>query len=110
MWHASARPMLAMWWLWSRPHTASKVTQARGAPVNLLAHLPTTLAQGQAAVLVHAINPYGFAWTRRVNEDNVDLNRNFVDHDGSNYPENDLFERLAEHIIPAQWDDASVAQ
>jgi len=81
-----------------------------GAQVNLLAHLNTTLGAGQAAVLVHAINPYGFAWTRRVNEDNVDLNRNFVDHEGGNYPENDLFERLAEHIIPARWDEVSVAQ
>jgi Protein of unknown function (DUF2817) len=31
-------------------------------------------------VLVHALNPYGFAQTRRVNEDNVDLNRNFMAH------------------------------
>jgi hypothetical protein len=31
-----------------------------------------------AVVLIHAINPYGFAHTRRVNEDNVDLNRNFL--------------------------------
>jgi len=29
-------------------------------------------------VLIHALNPYGFAWRRRVNEDNVDLNRNFM--------------------------------
>jgi Protein of unknown function (DUF2817) len=29
-------------------------------------------------VLVHALNPYGFAKLRRVNEDNVDLNRNFL--------------------------------
>jgi len=28
-------------------------------------------------VLIHALNPYGFAWQRRWNEDNVDLNRNF---------------------------------
>src|SRR5690606_4607864 len=34
---------------------------------------------GIAQVIVHAINPYGFAWDRRVTEDNVDLNRNFVD-------------------------------
>lgn len=31
-----------------------------------------------ALVLIHALNPYGFAWLRRVNEDNVDLNRNFL--------------------------------
>ena len=32
-----------------------------------------------AVVLVHALNPYGFSWVRGVNEDNVVLNRNFVD-------------------------------
>ena len=31
-----------------------------------------------ALILIHALNPYGFAWLRRVNEDNVDLNRNFL--------------------------------
>jgi hypothetical protein len=29
-------------------------------------------------VLVHAINPFGFHFLRRVNEDNIDLNRNFI--------------------------------
>ncbi len=29
-------------------------------------------------VFVHALNPYGFAWLRRCNEENVDLNRNFL--------------------------------
>lgn len=35
-------------------------------------------------VLVHALNPFGFAHLRRVNEDNVDLNRNFM-LDGQRY-------------------------
>jgi|SRR6185369_6954265 len=29
-------------------------------------------------LFLHALNPYGFAWLRRVNEHNVDLNRNFL--------------------------------
>jgi hypothetical protein len=29
-------------------------------------------------VLIHAVNPFGFAKIRRFNEDNVDLNRNFL--------------------------------
>jgi hypothetical protein len=29
-------------------------------------------------VLLHALNPYGFAWLRRVDAQNVDLNRNFL--------------------------------
>jgi hypothetical protein len=33
---------------------------------------------GGAIVLVHALNPYGMAWLRRANENNVDLNRNFL--------------------------------
>ena len=58
-----------------------------------------------ALLLIHTINPYGMAWLRRENEDNVDLNRNFVDHEGGNYPENDLFEELVEHLVPEVWND-----
>ncbi|MGB7345422.1 MAG: DUF2817 domain-containing protein [Pirellulaceae bacterium] len=36
-----------------------------------------TDAMKSRVVLIHAINPYGFANYRRWNEDNVDLNRNF---------------------------------
>ena len=38
------------------------------------------LPDGVRLVMIHALNPFGFAHLRRVNEDNVDLNRNFVDH------------------------------
>lgn len=37
------------------------------------------LADDTAIVLQHANNPYGFAWHRRVNESNVDINRNLRD-------------------------------
>ena len=37
------------------------------------------LPRGVALVLLHALNPFGFAWIRRGNEENVDLNRNFLD-------------------------------
>lgn len=29
-------------------------------------------------ILLHAVNPFGFAWLRRCDENNVDLNRNFL--------------------------------
>ncbi len=35
-------------------------------------------------VLLHALNPFGFAWRRRVNEMNVDLNRNLL-QDGESF-------------------------
>ncbi len=63
---------------------------------------PVKLPKDTGALLVHAINPYGFAWTRRVNEDNVDLNRNFVDHD-KGYPKNDGYLALADAILPKTW-------
>ena len=34
---------------------------------------------------VHALNPYGFNYLRRVNENNIDLNRNFLDLDKFNF-------------------------
>lgn len=41
--------------------------------------LPTLqLPAGTAIVLQHANNPYAFAWERRVDEQHVDLNRNFA--------------------------------
>ena len=37
------------------------------------------LAADTAVIIDHAHNPYGFAWLRRVSEDNIDINRNFMD-------------------------------
>jgi len=54
--------------------------------------------KGSKIVVLHAVNPYGFAWDRRVNEDNADINRNFVDH--ANPPKNQAYADLAEWISP----------
>ncbi len=86
-----------------------------------------------AVVLTHAINPYGFCWGRRVNESNIDLNRNYVDHDAE-YPDDKgygdihgftcppdlmekkqewdtkLFEWLGEHSLPAFQEAVSSGQ
>jgi len=53
--------------------------------------------------LVHALNPYGFAWLRRVNEDNVDLNRNFR-HFGEPLPSSSAYEAVHDWLVPADWD------
>jgi len=55
-------------------------------------------------VLLHAFNPYGFAWVRRVNEDNVDLNRNFVDW-AQPPPANEDYGGIAHLLVPDTWDD-----
>ena len=62
-----------------------------------------------AMLMVHAINPHGFSHVRRVNEDNVDLNRNFVDH-GNNLPRNPGYDTLRDVICPKEWTEASEAR
>ena len=62
----------------------------------------------QAVLLVHAINPYGFAWSRRVTHENVDLNRNFVDFNQP-LPENLGYDALASAVSPREWTDVSLS-
>ncbi|HUU72920.1 MAG TPA: DUF2817 domain-containing protein [Burkholderiales bacterium] len=50
-----------------------------GSAVQLaLLDSPLDIPQDAALIMVHCLNPYGMAWLRRVNEHNVDLNRNFI--------------------------------
>jgi Protein of unknown function (DUF2817) len=60
------------------------------------------LPKGTAALLIHAINPYGFAWLRRTNEDNVDVNRNWVDFDDP-LPPNAGYDELSDDLCPTDW-------
>lgn len=64
------------------------------------------LSPRQAVLLIHAINPFGFAWSRRVTHENVDLNRNFVDFTRP-LPENPGYDELAAAIAPDEWTEAS---
>ena len=58
------------------------------------------LPAGLAVLAIHAINPHGFAWLRRVTEENVDLNRNFIDFDKP-LPENPGHDELADALVPS---------
>jgi predicted deacylase len=49
-----------------------------GAAVQLALLDSGSLANDLNWVFIHALNPYGFAHLRRCNEDNIDLNRNFL--------------------------------
>ncbi|WP_233882813.1 M14 family metallopeptidase [Paraburkholderia flagellata] len=59
-------------------------------------------ALGVAVLVVHAINPYGFSWLSRTNEDNVDLNRNSIDF-AHPVPRNEDYEALHALLVPPQW-------
>jgi hypothetical protein len=55
-----------------------------------------------ALLFIHAISPSGFAAIRRVTDDNIDLNRNFVDH-SQPYPPNPGYEELRDALCPEDW-------
>lgn len=57
------------------------------------------LPKGAKLVLLHALNPFGFSWNRRVDEHNADINRNFIDH--AHPPANEAYDHLAEAIAPS---------
>jgi hypothetical protein len=67
-----------------------------------------TLPPDTALLAIHAINPWGFAWLSRVTEENVDLNRNFVNF-SKPLPRNDAYIELADAICPAEWTEAARA-
>lgn len=57
---------------------------------------------GVAVLYVHALNPYGFSWWRRVTQENVDLNRNFQDFSRP-LPANPAYDEIAALLVPHDW-------
>jgi hypothetical protein len=66
------------------------------------------LGPDTAIVLQHANNPYGFAWHRRVNESNVDFNRNFLETFDASLCDPD-YELLHDELNPPDLDPAAEA-
>lgn len=57
------------------------------------ARLPKPLPPDAGICLVHALNPWGFAYAARATENNVDLNRNFMGFDGP-LPQNPYYRHV----------------
>jgi hypothetical protein len=84
-----------------------------GCQVELLrddAFCAEAVATGTSVLFYHAVNPHGFSHGRRVNEDNIDLNRNFRDFSRP-IPRNDAYADVYAFMLPATWppDDAARA-
>jgi len=78
-----------------------------GAQIDWLRRKEYSLLGADTAVLlIHALNPYGFAWKRRVTHENVDLNRNFVDF-SQPLPVNAAYDTLAAALKPDDWSEES---
>lgn len=74
----------------------------------LLSGGATRLPKRTAMLMFHAHNPWGFAHKARGTEENVDLNRNFLDHTRP-YPANPGYADVHTIVTPAEWNDASIA-
>lgn len=59
-------------------------------------------AAGVAVLYIHALNPHGFSWVRRVTHENVDLNRNFQDF-SQPLPTNEAYAELHDLLLPEHW-------
>ncbi|QPF75472.1 DUF2817 domain-containing protein [Roseateles sp. DAIF2] len=59
---------------------------------------------GVAVLYLHALNPHGFSWWRRVTQEGVDLNRNFLDFTHHQpLPANPGYDEIAGALVPQQW-------
>ncbi|WP_310564258.1 M14 family metallopeptidase [Hydrogenophaga sp.] len=59
-------------------------------------------AAGVAVLYIHALNPHGFSYQRRVTHENVDLNRNFQDF-SQPLPDNPVYTELQPWLLPETW-------
>nr|WP_246429794.1 M14 family metallopeptidase [Prosthecomicrobium pneumaticum] len=74
----------------------------------LLTGGPARLPPDTAVLIVHALNPHGFAWLRRTTEEGVDLNRNCIDF-AAPLPANPGYDALATAFVPETLDAATLA-
>jgi hypothetical protein len=54
--------------------------------------------QSLGIIMIHAFNPWGFAWLRRYDHEGIDLNRNFIDFSAT-LPDNPGYEQLHSHLL-----------
>src|SRR5512144_106316 len=109
--HAGGAAAPGLLVLWSATHGIEGYCGA-GCQVALLRDddfLREVEAVGAAVLFVHALNPHGFSFGRRVNEDNVDLNRNFRDF-AAPAPRNTTYAEIHALLLPEAWPPPPTAE
>lgn len=75
----------------------------------LLHSRPENLPDGLAVLMLHAVNPYGFAWIHCETEEGVDLNRNWIDF-SKPFPEDKGYDTLADALVPPDMSAVTLAK
>jgi hypothetical protein len=114
----SAGEPLAMDVVWDGPKDATRLLLTTsgvhgvegfcgsGVQCALMTWHPNLGDLGDTAILhVHAVNPYGFSHLRRATQENVDLNRNFIDFTQP-LPSNADYQEIHSLLLPSQWPPA----
>jgi hypothetical protein len=107
-------PNLSIDWLWAAPRVKENLvlisTGQHGMEgyvgssmlkVFIDEFVPRLNVQNTGLLLVHAINPWGMKNNRKVNENGVDLNRNFIFHGSFNQSINPDFSKLKHLLAPS---------
>lgn len=76
--------------------------------LRLLTEFDLIVPERTALLLVHALTPWGYAWSRRCDQDGVDLNRNAVDFSAP-LPETPEYRLLRPVLFTADQDERSLA-
>jgi predicted deacylase len=80
-----------------------------GAQIGLLTtDVFEPLPDDLSVIMIHGLNPYGFSHDRRVNEDNIDLNRNFIDFE-SDYHPTSRYAEIHQDLVPKDWEGPEYA-
>ena len=87
----------------SATHGAEGFCGSGGQVALMRSGLVEALPEGVAVVMIHAINPYGFAHLSRTTEGNVDLNRNFIDFSGP-LPDSEAYREVHPFLLPPDWE------
>lgn len=78
-----------------------------GCQTGWLQQFDTSKLEADTAVMmIHALNPYGFSLLRRVNEDNMDINRNHLNFEAGP-PINADYEDIHSWLLPDEWTPAN---
>ena len=78
------------------------------AQLELLRKAPADLGEVKI-VLAHTVNPWGMSYGSRANEENVDVNRNFVDFSVP-YKHSVAYDVIFPVMCPEDWEDDSIEQ